>query len=62
MKSAEIFRHGIDWYVEYYNDGVHMKHCGEFFSGFNENPLKDAIKMAKNFWGCKSICIIFEKE
>lgn len=57
--NAEIFKHGIDWYIEFYKDGVHMEHCGDWFSGFNENPLDNAIKCAKK-WGCKSICIIYK--
>lgn len=57
--KAEIFRHGIDWYIEFYKEnGEHMDYCGESISGFCENPLQRAIQRAK-FWGCKSICIIF---
>ncbi len=57
--KAEIFRHGIDWYVEFYReDGSHMDYCGEWISGFCENPLRRAIERAK-FWNCKSICVIY---
>ena len=57
--SAEIFRKGINWFIEYYDlNGDHMDYCGEWISGFDKNPLKSAIERAK-FWDCKSICIIF---
>lgn len=57
--KAEIFRHGINWFIEYYKEnGEHMDYCGEWISGFEENPLSLAIKQAK-FWGCKSICVIY---
>lgn len=57
--KAEIFRKGIDWFIEYYDsNGDHMDCCGEWISGFNDNPLWLALERAK-FWNCKSICIIF---
>lgn len=57
--KAEIFRHGINWFIEFYNEkGDHMDYCGEWISGFNGNPLKRAVERTK-WWNCKSICIIF---
>lgn len=57
--KAEIFRHGINWFIEYYKEsGEHMDYCGEWISGFEEKSLSLAIKRAK-FWGCKSICIVY---
>ena len=57
--KAEIFKQGINWFIEYYNDdGSHMDYCGEWISGFEKTPLSEAVKQAR-FWGCKSICIIF---
>lgn len=57
--KAEIFRHGINWFIEFYNEsGEHMVYCGEWISGFEENPLKRSIERAK-WWGCKSICVLF---
>ena len=57
--KAEIFRKGINWFIEYYDSNEnHMNYCGEWISGFENNPLSKAVKRAR-FWGCKSICIIF---
>lgn len=57
--KAEIFQIGINWFIDYFKeDGTHMDYCGEWVSGFESQPLKEAIKRA-NFWECKSICIIF---
>ena len=57
--KAEIFKHGINYCIEYYEEnGNHLDYCGEWISGFAENPLSQAISRAK-FWNCKSICIIF---
>lgn len=56
--TAQIFRHGINWRIEFYDtDGNHMDYCGEWISGFCENPLQAAIDRA-NWWGCKSIDVL----
>lgn len=57
--KAEIFRHGINWFIEFYDEnGKHMDYCTEWISGFNENPLRSAVERAK-WWGCKSICVLY---
>ena len=57
--EAKIFRHGINYFIEYYDkNGKHMDYCGEWISGFNENPLRRAVERARG-WGCRSICITF---
>lgn len=56
--KAEIFRNGINWFVNYYDSEENQIGTTDWISGFNDNPLKLAIERAK-FWNCKSICIIF---
>lgn len=57
--SAEIFRKGAKWLIEYYDkNGRHIDYCGEWISGAEDDPLSLAVKQAR-FWGCKSICIIY---
>lgn len=57
--KAEIFRNGINWFIEFYSEnGQHMDYCGEWISGFAENPLKRAVDRAR-FLDCKSICVLY---
>lgn len=46
--KAEIFRHKINRFIEFYDEsGQHMDYCEEWIFRFDENSLKRAIKRVK---------------